>query len=194
MKRILLTLTFILCITSFVSAQFNTGSVYFTGMTNFNFGIESEAESTYFLLGLNTEGGYFIQNRLGIGGTILSNFQLGLSEFAESSTDIFFGPNVRYYLARDEDPQIYLFGMAGYGIERSGYDMYYTTHQKLGFMVGPGSNYFINEHIALDARLTFAYFYLWNTAGGGQHGRTTLLFEAGISIFFPTLTFYKKPA
>ncbi|MFZ5939630.1 MAG: outer membrane beta-barrel protein [Bacteroidota bacterium] len=193
MKRKLFSLMSGLLLTAALSAQFNSGSVYFTGMTNFHFGFESEEGYNYFLLGLNTEGGYFLQNRLALGGSVFTEAQLGLNDFAESSLDIFLGPSARYYLARDEEPQIYLYGMAGYGIERSGYDMYYTTHQKLGFIVGPGCNYFLNEHIALDARLTYMYQYLWNAAGGGHHSRHRLFFEAGISIFFPTLTFYRKP-
>ncbi len=192
MKRIFLTFAVCFLIISGLSAQFNTGSVYFTGMTNFNMGFEFEEGYNYFLLGLNTEGGYFIENRLSVGGSILTNVSIAFGDYmGESDLDFFLGPATRYYLARDEEPQVYIFGMAGYGIERTGYVEYYTTHQKLGFMVGPGCNYFINEHISLDARLVYTYQYLWNTAGGGHHSRHKLLFEAGISIFFPTLTFYK---
>jgi len=194
MKKLILSLAVSLFLLPGLSAQFNTGSVYFTGLTNFNFGLESEEGYNYFLLGLHTEGGYFIQNRMSVGASLLTNASLSFGEMVDySELDIFLGPALRYYLARDEEPQIYIYGMAGYGIERYGYTEFYTTHQKLGFVVGPGCNYFINEHIALDARLSYTYQFLWNAAGGGSHSRHKLLFEAGVSIFFPTITFYKKP-
>ncbi len=56
----------------------------------------------------------------------------GFSEYA-----IVFGPNVRYYLPRDTDMQVFFHGFAGYG--------FVPSHQLFKIMMGPGVNFFFSD-------------------------------------------------
>jgi len=184
-------LTFILLlgfITShFALAQFNQGNAYLSGMTRANLGFQFQQSYSDLEFGLHTEAGYFIQNRWSVGGSILGDFCISLSGL-ESEVDFLIGPNTRYYLARAEGPQMYLFGFAGYGFEQLASEGY-TFHHALGIMAGPGINFFVTERLAIDARATYFFKHLWNPEFGGSHNVHRILFEAGVSIFFSEFRF-----
>ena len=170
-----------------VNAQFNTGNAYLSGTANANLGFQFQQDFNELLLGLHAEGGYFIQNRWSVGASLLGDFCFDLSG-NESELEFMIGPNMRYYLARDADPQIYAFGFAGYGLSQTAAE-FYTFHHLIGIMVGPGINFFVTERLALDARATYFYQYYWNPEFGGSHSAHRILFEFGVSIFFSEFSF-----
>ena len=103
----------------------------------------------------------------------------GFSEYA-----IVFGPNVRYYLPRDTDMQVFFYGFAGYG--------FVTDHQLFKIMLGPGINFFITEKIAFEAKALYAFSREWNPEMGGNHNLNDVSLLFGISLFFSDLTFITR--
>ena len=166
--------------------QFNTGSSYFSAATRGRFGFTHQPNNVDYQensiqIGFSPEAGYFIKNRLAIGGSILVDYDrtLGTLSFAEYS--FLFGPNIRYYLPRDTDMQVFLYGFSGYG--------FVPSHQVFKIMAGPGINLFFTEKIAFEAKVLYSFAREWNVAGGGHHHIHDLTFLAGISLFFSDLTF-----
>lgn len=189
MKRVLIGAVVALALTVSALGQFNSGSFYFSGATHGKIGFESQSNefgSNYNSLcfGLTPEAGYFIKNRLAVGGAILVDLDLGLGEFGSNIYEVVFGPNVRYYLPRDTDMQVFLYGFAGYG--------FVTDHQLLKFMAGPGINYFLSEKIAFEAKMLYAFSREWNPEMGGNHNLHDVIFQVGISLFFSDLTFISR--
>ena len=131
--------------------------------------------------GFVPEAGYFIRNRLSVGGLVYADLERTMGEFGYSEYRFVFGPNVRYYLPREEDLQVFLFGFAGYG--------FVPNHQVIRFMGGPGINYFFTERIAFEARLLYSFAREWNREGGGHHNVHEITALIGISLFFSDLTF-----
>jgi hypothetical protein len=188
MKKTLILLGFVLSLNAF--GQFNTESIYFSGMTNFATGLEiqsSDFEGGGFIpLELRLEGGYFIKNRMAVGGNIsIEDYRIPLWGTVDNYYyEVHFGPTIRYYIPGEEDWHTYLFGYGFYGFEPS--------HQFFGLQFGPGVNYFFNESIALDARVSYTYKHTFNREFGGSHNNHRLLFEIGISVFFPSIRFFDQ--
>jgi hypothetical protein len=189
MKRILIGTVVAFVLTISGQGQFNSGSYYFSGATHGKIGFESQSSefgSNYnsLCIGLTPEAGYFIKNRLAVGGAILVDLDLGLGEFGSSIYEVLFGPGIRYYLPRDTDMQVFLHGFAGYGL--------ITDHQLLKFMAGPGINFFLTEKIAFEAKALYAFSREWNPEMGGNHNLHDVIFQVGISLFFSDLTFISR--
>lgn len=189
MKRILIGASIALALTVSALGQFNSGSSYFSGATHGKIGFESQSNefgSNYNTLcfGLTPEAGYFIKNRLAVGGAIIMDIEKGLGEFGSSIYEVVFGPNVRYYLPRDTDMQVFLYGFAGYG--------FVTDHQLIKIMLGPGINFFLTEKIAFEAKALYEFSREWNPEMGGNHNLHNVTFLAGISLFFSDLTFITR--
>lgn len=170
-------------------AQFNTESFYFTGATRGKIGFWSQSDEftsnqNSIFIGLFPEAGYFIRNRLAVGGAIDLEYERFLGDFAFAEYDIIMGPAVRYYLPRDTDMQIFLLGFAGYGGVPS--------HQKVMVMVGPGANFFLTERVAFELKLPYSFAIEWNPAGGGSHNIHEVRFMVGLSLFFSDLTFITR--
>jgi hypothetical protein len=187
MKKLILTISIAAISLLGLNAQFNTGNGYLSGVANANLGFQFQQSYNELILGLHLEGGYFIQNRWSVGGSLLGDFCIDLSGL-ESDIDFMIGPNTRYYLARDSDPQIYIFGFVGYGINQTAAE-FYAFHHIIGAMAGPGINFFVTERLALDARATYFFQYFRNPEFGGSHNVHRILFEFGISIFFSEFSF-----
>ena len=189
MKRILMGALIALALTVSALGQFNSGSSYFSGATHGKIGFESQSNefgSNYNTLcfGLTPEAGYFIKNRLAVGGAIIMDIEKGLGEFGSSIYEVVFGPNVRYYLPRDTDMQVFLYGFAGYG--------FVTDHQLIKIMLGPGINFFLTEKFAFEAKVLYEFSREWNPEMGGNHNLHNVTFLAGISLFFSDLTFITR--
>jgi len=189
MKRILMGASIALALTVSAVGQFNSGSSYFSGATHGKIGFESQSNdfgSNYNTLcfGLTPEAGYFIKNRLAIGAAIVMDIEKGLGEFGSSIYEVVFGPNVRYYLPRDTDMQVFLYGFAGYG--------FVTDHQLIKIMAGPGINFFLTEKVAFEAKALYEFSREWNPEMGGNHNLHNVTFLAGISLFFSDLTFITR--
>ncbi|MCK4746289.1 MAG: outer membrane beta-barrel protein [Bacteroidales bacterium] len=189
MRKILLIFVAVLLVSLPALSQFNSGSFYFSGATHGKLAFESQSSefgSNYntLCIGLTPEAGYFIRNRLAVGGAILMDIEKGLGEFGSSIYEVVFGPNVRYYLPRDTDMQVFLYGFAGYG--------FVTDHQLLKIIAGPGINFFLTEKIAFEAKVLYALSREWNPEMGGNHNLHDVMFLAGISMFFSDLTFISR--
>jgi len=195
MKKILLTSIIALLFSVAVLAQFNTGGFYFSGSTDLSLGFNSStdefgAAQNSISFGLHPEAGYFIKNRLAVGAGIHTDYQLFLSEFSNfSQYTIVFGPNVRYYLPRDTDMQVFLYGFGGYG--------FVPDHNLFEIMLGPGINFVFSERVAFESKLLYTLQREWSTIGTGYHNNHNVTFLVGISLFFPTFsfeTFKRDPA
>ena len=189
MKRILIGVSIAIALNVSAFGQFNSGSSYFSGATHCKIGFESQSDefsSNYNTLcfGLTPEAGYFIKNRFAVGGAIFMDIEMGLGEFGSSIYEFVFGPNVRYYLPRDSDMQVFLYGFAGYG--------FVTDHQLFKIMLGPGINFFITEKIAFEAKALYAFSREWNPEMGGNHNLNDVSLLFGISLFFSDLTFITR--
>jgi len=186
MRKLLSTVAVALILTLPAIGQFNSGSYYFSAATHGKLGFESQSVEfgdnyNSLCIGLTPEAGYFIRNRLAVGGAIYIDADLGLGEFGSSLYELVFGPNVRYYLPRDTDMQVFLYGFAGYG--------FVTDHQLLKVILGPGVNFFLTEKIAFEAKLLYALSREWNPEFGGNHNLHNVSFSVGLSLFFSDLTF-----
>ena len=189
MKRIIMGASIALALSVSALGQFNSGSSYFSGATHGKIGFESQSSefgSNYNTLcfGLTPEAGYFIKNRLAVGGAIFMDIEKGLGDAGSSIYEVVFGPNVRYYLPRDTDMQVFLYGFGGYG--------FVTDHQLFKIMLGPGINFFLTEKIAFEAKALYAFSREWNPEFGGNHNLHDVTFLAGISLFFSDLTFITR--
>lgn len=189
MRKNLLTVAVSLLLTLPAVCQFNSGSYYFSAATHGKIAFESQSAEfgnnyNSLCFGLTPEAGYFLRNRLAIGGAIYVDAEIGLGEFGSSLYEVVFGPNVRYYLPRDTDMQVFLYGFAGYG--------FVTDHQLLKVILGPGINFFLTEKIAFEAKALYALSREWNPEFGGNHNIHNVSFSAGISLFFSDLTFISR--
>ena len=180
MKKYLIIL--VLFISMSVYGQFNSGSVYFTGTTGTDLKFELQEGSAYIPYNLNVEGGYFLRNRLSIGGTVHSHGTFGLGEFTSSSHELFLGFLTRYYLPRDEGLQIYLFGNPFFSVA--------SFDNRFGVSAGAGFNYFLTERIALEARAYYKYLRFFNEFSG--YNNHSVNFAIGITVFFPSISFFSN--
>lgn len=189
-KRIAFATAFLIAFLSLpVWGQFNSESYYFSSATRGKIGFWSQSDEftsnqNSIFVGLFPEAGYFIKNRLAVGGAIDLEYERFLGDFGFAEYDIIMGPNVRYYLPRDTEMQIFLMGFAGYGGVPS--------HQKVMVMVGPGANFFLTEKIAFELKLPYSFTFEWNPEGGGSHNIHEVRFMAGLSLFFSDLTFISR--
>ncbi len=186
MKKIIIGIAVAITITISATGQFNTGSSYFSAATRGNFGIthqpnDFDYQENSIQVGLSPEAGYFIKNRLAVGGAVFLDFDRTFGNPGFSEYNIVFGPNVRYYLPRDTDMQVFLYGFGGYG--------FVPSHHLFKIMMGPGINLFFTEQIAFEAKVLYSLAREWNREGGGHHHIHDFTFMAGISLFFSDLTF-----
>jgi hypothetical protein len=189
MKKLSITSALMVLCISYAGAQIVTdGSIIGTGAFEFSagkdkqeFGPGSSAEDKYTSFGLMTWGGYFVTDKLGIGAGI--NFSLnsqkddsGDNKF--SSTDMSFGPVVRYYIAEGPFVQGYFgFGSSTTKITSGGSELpdqkFKLTEWEGGFgysvritdtilldpMVGYGSSTTTNKDDS-DIKLTTSGFFI----------------------------------
>lgn len=195
MKRLLSILLLAVSVVSF--GQFNTGSIYATGTTGGGTGVEVDFENaSYFNFNFHPEIGYFIKNRIALGAGIHTEFGLPFfDEFDEYSAtyDIYIGPNIRYYLPTASNWQPYAYGNLQVGVYQK--ETYYFEaelgkHNFYGFQAGVGVNYFITERVAIDAKATYRFRHSWNNIGGGNHNLHRIYAEIGISLFFPSISYF----
>lgn len=186
MRKIPITAAAVFLFSLTVLGQFNTGGFYFSGATHAKVGFENRVgefgnAQNSICFGLTPQTGYFIKNRLAVGGAILMDYERITGEFGYSQYSIVLGPNVRYYLPRDTERQVFLYGFGGYG--------FVPDHNLFKIMVGPGINFFLTERVAFEAELLYAYAREWSTISTGFHNVHDVTAMVGISLFFPTFSF-----
>ncbi len=185
MKKIFIVLALAISYGAF--GQFNTGSVYFSGMTTGNLGTGLNEGQFYIPFEIGVEGGYFLKNKIALGGKIHTHGEIFFN--GGSSYELTLGPTIRYYRATVKDFQMYYYGHIFYGFWNG-------SNNQTGFQTGVGFDYFLTERIAVEAKILYHYTRQWysdafsgTTFGFNNHN---LLFELGISVFFPSLTFFDK--
>jgi len=190
MKRILFLI--LLAFSLNAMGQFNTGSLYFTGMTGGNLGYEFTStefnNQNTIPYSINVEGGYFFKNRIAIGASLHTGgdhsnyFLIDTSEFTSGEHNFYLGPNIRYYKVRDDDLQLYFYGHPYFGLG--------TYGGTLGIAGGIGANYFLTERVAIEARASYIYHRL--SSSGFIENTHSIKFEIGISLFFPSISFFDR--
>ena len=190
MKKILIIMILALSVNAI--GQFNTGSIYFTGMTGGNLGYEltrTEFNNQNTIpYAFDLEGGYFFKNRIAIGASFHAGgehpnyFLIDTSSFTSGEHNFYLGPNIRYYKVRNDDLQLYFYGNPYFGIG--------TYGGTLGLAGGIGLNYFLTERVAIEAR--GSYIYHRYSSSGFIENTHSIKFEIGISLFFPSITFFDR--
>jgi outer membrane protein len=128
-------------------AQPEKGSIMLGGTAGFNAYSYGDYSSSYVYL--IPQVGYFFTDRLAVGALLNLEFFGGDND----GSWIGIGPYARYYF--NESGPARFFGQAGiefYNIDFGGNSDSFTN---LGFNVGAGVDYFLNESVALEAMLNF---------------------------------------
>ncbi|MDB5272066.1 MAG: hypothetical protein JWO58_433 [Chitinophagaceae bacterium] len=124
---------------------------------------------------LNPNYGYFFADRMAVGGILSLNYSK--SNTADASTLATLSPFFRYYFGPNKPLMFFGYASAGGGI--------YTYNQSndwlYSFQVGPGVDYFINEHVALEGLVTYKGSQVTTTR---QDYTNTVGLLVGLQIFF----------
>lgn len=186
----------------YLKAQMNTGSKFVAGYNNLSFNASSDKyvgttsdPEKYFDIGLTTKAGYFLKNRLAIGGLV--NYNYSKVTFTADSKNISsgwsIGPLARYYLeygtiipfaelstefGMTNDKQIY---STGEPIE--------SKHSVFGLNAGIGADYFLNESIAFEGMLHYSFDRVKpaGDATGDGYKTNGFGFSIGIIFYFGTI-------
>jgi hypothetical protein len=169
MKKIMFALAILIFASAYLKAQMNTGSKFVAGYNNLSFNASSDKyvgttsdPEKYFDIGLTTKAGYFLKNRLAIGGLV--NYNYSKATFAADSKNISsgwsIGPLARYYL---QYASIIPFAELSteFGMTNNKQIFTSTTteskHTVFGLNVGIGADYFLNESIAFEGMLGYSF-------------------------------------
>jgi hypothetical protein len=200
MKRLSSLIAIILFTTTILNAQMNTGSKFVAGSNNFSFGASNEKyvgttsdPYKYFNINLNTKAGYFLKNRIAIGGLI--DFGYGKSSqgttYKNSSTIWSIGPLARYYVEYGKlipfAEASVNFGMQNSKTEYSATSTIEEKHSVFGIKAGIGADFFLNESIAFEGMLNY-YMNRLKPATKGATGEGTL--ENGFGCSFGIIFYF----
>jgi hypothetical protein len=168
MKRIFLLLVIFTFSSFLLKAQMNTGSKFVAGYNQLGINAYSDKSvgstskpDKYFNLDLTTKAGYFLKNRIAVGGMInysRSTINYVTSALKAADTEWSIGPLARYYV---EYGTLIPFAEASftYGMRNSIQESASFTneikHSVLGFNAGIGADYFLNQSIAFEGMLGY---------------------------------------
>lgn len=203
MKNLILTIILVFVGGTLLQAQMNSGSKFVAGYNQLSFNSNSYKEKgsslepdKYTNFDLTTKAGYFMKNRIAIGGMVnynlsRTNYKVSMSKYTNTSWLI--GPLARYYT---EYGSLIPFAEASVGfgmnVSKQESDLYNseTKHSVFGLKGGVGANYFLNESIAFEGML----YYYYNTlkpksagAIGPGHIESGLGVNFGIIFYFGTI-------
>ncbi len=197
MKR---NITLLLVLTVFipvVNAQFNTNSKMVGASSSLDFGISSQKDDVsgektpMTRFDLNPRAGYFLRNRIALGGDIYLSYS---SEKPEgyidpiTSTGWRLGPYGRYYYKTVS--WFVPFGEAktGFGGDKISYgEGSETKHNVFYFGLGAGASLFLADNFSLEALLMYQYEKAKNPEGGGSHTTNGVMVSFGFSFYFNSL-------
>jgi hypothetical protein len=207
MKRILSIISASLLFCSFSFSQMNTGSYFVSGNTNMNFGLGSSKEidvdfykSTLTSFGLTPKVGYFIKNRIAVGGLMNISIDREKVKFTDSggdenitkytTTEWYIGPFGRYYVEYGK-----LIPFAEVSVAFGGAKDKTETEESTEelphsvFIVsgGIGASYFLTESFALEGLLQYSYDKrkpTWEDATGKGHVISGVNFLIGVAVYF----------
>jgi len=198
MKRLILLFSLGLMVFPFLNAQMNSGSKFIAGNNQFSFHNSGYKEKgsdldpdKYFNLNLSTKAGYFIKNRIAVGGMInydVSKVNYVASMYKNTNTSWSIGPLARYYT---EYGSLIPFAEASVGfgmnVDKTESDLYNneTKHSLFSLKGGVGANYFLNESIAFEGMLYYFFDTLKpKSAGATGPGHVENGFGANFGIIF----------
>jgi len=200
MKQITATIVISLFLTSFVSAQLNSGSKFIAGTSRLAVNSYSDKDlgsdldvDKYFNMGLNAKAGYFIKNRIAVGALAdfgYSSLKYGSSDYKDINSSFLLGPVARYYL---EYITLIPFAEASLGFGSSSSKILFDTtettykHSLLNASLGIGADYFLNENIAIEGLLNYSIKKQKPTgegATGDGHVEKGLGASFGVVIYF----------
>jgi hypothetical protein len=203
MKRIIFIIVISLSISVMLKAQMNSGSKFIAGSNQLSFSVHNQKylgttsdPTKYFNFDLNTKAGYFLKNRIAIGGLVDYGFQKSSqSSYSKNYiTGFSIGPLARYYV---QYGTLIPFAEASvvFGIQNNKtiYEALPTTefkHSVLGFKAGIGANYFLNESIAFEGMLDYYMTKLkpkWEGATGDGELESGVELSVGIIFYFGTI-------
>jgi len=202
MKKTLSLLAVSILLTSFAYSQMNTGSYFVSGNTNFDFGLgsvkyvdvdDNKANTTCFYL--TPKAGYFIKNRIAVGGLInlsidISNQKDALYEYKFTESEWYIGPFGRYYVEYGKLIPFAEVSLA-FGGNKSKTDIAgdasETTHSVFIISGGVGASYFLTESFALEGLIQYSRNRqkpTWEGADGEGHVISGVNFMIGVAVYF----------
>ena len=172
MKSHLLFVTGLILFSFTTNAQFNSGSFFVSGKSALTFDsskskwetTESSPDRSRKLTSLtfSSSGGYFIENRLAVGGFADYSLNKDIGDFiSQRSCNLLIGPMVRYFFSYNIGGVIpFAEADAGIGRGKSKYKFGSIGINDDKFSIfrvsaGAGVNYFLNDHIALEGLLKY---------------------------------------
>jgi hypothetical protein len=205
MKKVFISLLlFCLCILT-AYPQFNSGSLFISGSSSFSLDVsgerwkssngESEDAHKNTSISFNPMAGYFLKNRIALGGMMdYSISKYTVSNSTSKSSFFLMGPLARYYFNYSVSG-IMPFAEIDAGIGKSSTEYEYegipnvTEYSLFRVSGGLGLNYFLNDHIAFETRLK--YYMLDEKEKDNDNGfkyiTNGFLFRIGISVFFSSI-------
>lgn len=179
----------------------NTGSLFASGTTNLSFSsysdkdIDSDYKVSNTEISFNPKVGYFVKNRIGVGGmvNISTSTQKDENDDKYSTSSWIIGPFARYYV---EYGSIIPFAELGAGIGSSKTNYEYegfteeTKHSLTMVTLGAGADFFLNDYCAVEGMLEYFYTKQKPTsdgATGSGHSSSGLVFNFGLTIFFGSI-------
>jgi hypothetical protein len=208
MKKILFTLVLFFFISAYSYSQMNTGSLFASGTTNLNFKSyadkdidNSDYKVNYTDISFNPKVGYFLKNRIGVGGMMelsrnKTKYNYLDTEDTETESSFLIGPFARYYV---EYGSIIPFAEVGAGIGSTKY-VYKsgdveggeseTKHSQMQVNLGAGADFFLNDYCAVEGMLQYFYNKQKPTTEGNTgsgHASSGLVISFGLTIFFGSI-------
>jgi hypothetical protein len=204
MKKILFILVFSLITGGFLHAQFNTGNMFLGANTGLDLNISSDTYKSdlnqgdpadpykSFMFSFNPKAGYFLKQRLAVGGVIdysTSRTNQG-EDYTSTSTMYSFGPMVRYYRGYYQGISGFAEGTASIGksIDKEEYTegSYESIHKLMKATAGLGANFFLKENVAAEAMLQYHYMVQrpdGDNPDNNRHIISGIMFNVGIVIY-----------
>jgi hypothetical protein len=123
---------------------------------------------------LNPNYGYFFANNLAIGGVLSLTYSASPSNHSTLAT---LSPFVRYYIGPPKTCMFFGYASAGGGVQSNNN----TSVGLYNFQVGPGFDYFVNKHVALEALMSYRGSKL---ARSGSDYSNNVGLLIGLQVFF----------
>jgi hypothetical protein len=204
MKKIILFISAVFLIYYSGAGQMNSGSFFSSGTTGLDLeaysgkDVDADDKSRYLEISFQPRVGYFIKNRIAIGGAIMSALEKSSEdmvdyEYSNTQSTLILGPFGRYYF---ECGSLIPFvdGFLGFGRANSKFKTGDVTtnnpHSIFKVAAGGGADYMINEKVAIEAILQ--YFRekekpSGDNANGGGQIYSGIMMNFGIVIFFGSI-------
>lgn len=201
----LIAASLLFCSLSF--AQMNTGSYFISGNTSMNFGFGSSKDidvdylkSTLTSFGFTPKVGYFIKNRIAVGGLVNLSFERDKQKFTPSgggevitkytNTEWYIGPFGRYYVEYGKLIPFAEVSVAfGGAKDKTETEEETTEYPHSVFIVsgGIGASYFLTESFALEGLIQYSYDKrkpTYENAVGKGNVISGVNFLVGVAVYF----------